>query len=485
MNLCSSAPLNNLNSSKAISTVVNSNNKNENVFDNAEQSVNLQNGDTKKLPDKLNLTSLKTEDIKYASSNELKIPPKKNRLSSSEGDVSTFSNHDARKIRYATRFKIPTSKCTTKSSSTDKEINLLTNNSDSSSNNSTSPSPSTTDLPLNSGENVPAKTFDFIFGQPKTNEGTKKFTFELKTDDQKKNALSDEKPLDEDESLNLILRCIESLNVIISKAQKSKVIGIFDNSDQTDKNIIKSALVQLRLSPERASWINKCVFVNNQIPTSDFVIRKNIICTNGYDAQRYHAAIALSCLREDLKSFPNGDKTVVGKTSLQLTDAQKEKLALARAFYANKDIYFLDDILNSIDSTTGQTIFETSIKGALEDKIVIFITQNPMYLSRCDEIYVMKNGQINAQGSHESLLQSNAFYASKMNVTVDNNSALLPYDKSSSIEEVSNLSCISFFNTKIFGTITFFIIVIMICLIHYEEIEQLIQYIFDFDDVEL
>lgn len=185
MNLCSAIPLNNLNSSKASGTVVNSNNKNENVFDNAEQSVNLQNGDTKKLPDKLNLTSLETENIKYSSSTELKIPPSKNRLSSSEGDVSTFSNHDGRKIRSATRFRL-SSKCATKSSSTDKEINLLPNNSDSSSNNSTSPSTSTTDLPLNSGENFAPKTFDFIFGQPKSNEGTKKFTFELKTDDQKK-----------------------------------------------------------------------------------------------------------------------------------------------------------------------------------------------------------------------------------------------------------------------------------------------------------
>ncbi|XP_057337105.1 uncharacterized protein LOC130675432 [Microplitis mediator] len=339
------------------------------------------------------------------------------------GQTNTFSFFATPRPCTTRKVILPIRKHIIETSSADKEINSLTNNCESSSNNS-SPSTSTSDLTLDSGENVTAKTFDFILGQPKTTDGTKNFSFELKTQDQEKNALSDEKPLDEDESLNLILRCIESLNIIISKAQKSNVIGIFDNSDLTDKNIIKSALVQLRLSPERFSWINKCVFVNNQIPTSDFVIRKNIICTNGYDAQRYHAAIALSCLREDLKSFPNGDETVVGKTGLQLTDAQKEKLALARAFYANKDIYFLEDILNSVDSATGQNIFETSIKEALEDKVVIFITHNPTYLSRCDEIYVMKNGQINAQGSHESLLQSNAFYASKMNVTVDNNCSI-------------------------------------------------------------
>ncbi|KAG8036532.1 hypothetical protein G9C98_003854 [Cotesia typhae] len=295
-----------------------------------------------------------------------------------------------------------------------------------------------------------------------------------------KSALPDKKQLNEDESLISLLTCINSLNTIISKAKKSKVIGILDSPKSNDTNTIKSALLQLRLAPDKAPWVGNAIFVNNQVPASEFIIKENILFGNKYDAQRYHSAIALSCLREDLKLFVDGDKSVIDKKHLQLTDTQKEKLALARAFYANTDIYILEDILNSIDEITGECIFETLVRGALEEKVVIFITHNPTYLSKCDEIYVMKNGEIIAHGDHRSLLQTNELYASMINASIDSfidkNVKIMMKDELNSSEREKAESRALCLNIKIM--IIFFTIVLsLLYMLQHVSMEQFCSHV--------
>ncbi|CAD6209113.1 GSCOCG00003733001-RA-CDS [Cotesia congregata] len=398
--------LNNLNSPKVAEKVIN---VDENMSKNPEESVNLQSSSTKQLPDKviLQTTQISAESLPHSHLIESTIHEtkmtKKSRLHKRSTPEDSQRGHE--NIFWDQHV-----------SKNDESLNI-------NSAKATKPPINDFSLPKLPSKNTPTQGLNdglFVFGEPKVNVETKQFTFSLKPKEvQRKSASPDKKQLNEDESLISLLTCINSLNTIISKAEKSKVIGIFDSPKSNDTNTIKSALLQLRLAPDKAPWVEKAVFVNNQVPASEFIIRENILFGNEYDAQRYHSAIALSCLREDLKLLANGDKTVIDKKHLQLTDTQKEKLALARAFYANTDIYILEDVLNSIDKITGECIFETLIRGALEEKVVIFITHNPTYLSQCDEIYVITNGEIIAQGDHRSLLQSNELYASMINASID------------------------------------------------------------------
>ncbi|KAH0568523.1 putative ABC transporter C family member 15 [Cotesia glomerata] len=404
--------LNNLNSSKVAEKVIN---VDENMSKNPEESVNLQSSSTKQSPDKVILQSTQIEAERVPHSHLIESTIHERKMIKKSRSHKKSAPNDSQRDHENTLFDQYVSK-------NDESLNI-------------NPAKATK-LPINDSNShisnfslpkLPSNTSTqglddglFVFGEPKVNVETKQFTFSLKPKEvQRKRVSLDKKQLNEDESLISLLTCINSLNKIISKAEKSKVIGIFDSPKSNDTNTIKSALLQLRLAPDKAPWVGKAVFVNNQVPASEFIIRENILFGNEYDAQRYHSAIALSCLREDLKLLADGDKTVIDKKHLQLTDTQKEKLALARAFYANTDIYILEDILNSIDKITGECIFETLIQGALEEKVVIFITHNPMYLSQCDEIYVIKNGEIIAHGDHQSLLQTNELYASIINASID------------------------------------------------------------------
>ena len=53
---------------------------------------------------------------------------------------------------------------------------------------------------------------------------------------------------------------------------------------------------------------------------------------------------------------------------------QKQRVNLARAVYADADIYLLDDQLSAVDAKVGQHIFQKCVRGALQDKTVVLVS---------------------------------------------------------------------------------------------------------------
>lgn len=64
----------------------------------------------------------------------------------------------------------------------------------------------------------------------------------------------------------------------------------------------------------------------------------------------------------------------IGERGLNLSGGQKQRISLARAVYANKDIFLLDDPLSAVDAHVGKHIFEECIKKELQGKSVILVT---------------------------------------------------------------------------------------------------------------
>ena len=143
-------------------------------------------------------------------------------------------------------------------------------------------------------------------------------------------------------------------------------------------------------------------------------IRENILFGLPYDEQKYTKIIHACALKQDLQQFPDHDQTVVGERGAVLSGGQQARVNLARAVYADGDVYLLDDPLSAVDFKVGRHIFEKCIKDLLGDKIRVLTSHQEQQMREADEVIVLYKGCVLGKGSFDELREN-----SILNTTVD------------------------------------------------------------------
>jgi len=105
-----------------------------------------------------------------------------------------------------------------------------------------------------------------------------------------------------------------------------------------------------------------------------------------------------------LNSLPDKDLTAIGEAGNTLSGGQKTRISLARAVYADKDIYLLDDILATLDVKVARHVFQHVILGLLGNKTRILCTHQTQYLVHADLVIEMSKGKIVNQGKPSDVL---------------------------------------------------------------------------------
>jgi len=131
--------------------------------------------------------------------------------------------------------------------------------------------------------------------------------------------------------------------------------------------------------------------------------RESICFGRPYDEDFYNKVIKACNLETDLALFPNGDLSEIGEKGNNLSGGQKARLALARGCYSNSDIYLLDDPLSAVDPKVASSLFNNCIAGLLRNKTVILVTHAVDFAKQCDQIIMIKNGQIVGSGSYDNM----------------------------------------------------------------------------------
>jgi len=119
----------------------------------------------------------------------------------------------------------------------------------------------------------------------------------------------------------------------------------------------------------------------------------------------YHKVVEACALLPDIDMLPAGDATEIGEKGVNLSGGQRHRVALARACYADADVYFMDDPLSAVDAHVGRHLFDKCLCGLLRNKTRILVTHQLQYLGAADVVMVIKDGRITEMGSYKELIE--------------------------------------------------------------------------------
>ena len=128
-------------------------------------------------------------------------------------------------------------------------------------------------------------------------------------------------------------------------------------------------------------------------------IQENILFGETFDEERFTAVVKACALDKDLANFPKAEEAVVGERGAVLSGGQRARVCLARAVYANADVYLLDDPLSALDAGVGEDVYQNCILGFLAAKTRILVTNEVSHMKGADRILLLSKGTVLAEGS--------------------------------------------------------------------------------------
>ena len=117
----------------------------------------------------------------------------------------------------------------------------------------------------------------------------------------------------------------------------------------------------------------------------------------------------LACADDFIQSFPDKYDTYIEQGGTNVSGGQKQRLCIARALLKDPKVLILDDSTSAVDTKTDAMI-RRSFREQIPNVTKIIIAQRVSSVQDADQIIVMDGGKIDAIGTHEELLASNAIY---------------------------------------------------------------------------
>lgn len=143
-------------------------------------------------------------------------------------------------------------------------------------------------------------------------------------------------------------------------------------------------------------------------------VRDNLKMANAQANQAQMIQVLKDVNLYDFLQQEQGLDTILQEEGSNLSGGQKQRLVLARALLKDSSIYIFDEATSNIDVESEQIIL-TIIEKLAKVKTIVMITHRLATLKKCNQIFLLQDGSLKEQGSHEELMKAQGIYADLYN----------------------------------------------------------------------
>ena len=158
------------------------------------------------------------------------------------------------------------------------------------------------------------------------------------------------------------------------------------------------------------AYADKIAFVSQDNYLFNMTVRENIrLGKPSATDEEVEEAAKMSGCHDFIMSLENGYDTLVGSSGGHLSGGERQRISIARAMLKAAPVVILDEATAYTDPEN-EAVIQRSVSKLTEGKTLIVIAHRLSTIVDADRIYVVKDGRIHEEGTHEELLAHHDLY---------------------------------------------------------------------------